>query len=123
MKSIINLEIKVVSEANVRCHWAERAKRVKQQRETAFWATQARRMELGYYNDKILTITLTRKSKRFLDDDNLSGAFKAIRDGIADALWPNLPAYTRDNHSRCIWIYTQEKSDSPGIRITIDIED
>lgn len=121
MKAIINLDLKVVSEANTRCHWAEKAKRVKEQRSTAFWATQARKMELGNYEGKILTITLTRKSKRKLDDDNLTGAFKAIRDGVADALWPNMPNSIRDSHDKCIWIYTQETGNICGISISIDV--
>ena len=48
-----------------------------------------------------LLVTLTRESAGILDDDNLRGAIKAIRDGVAD--WLGVP----DNDPRVTWAYAQ----------------
>jgi len=51
-----------------------------------------------------LVITLTRIGPGTLDsEDNLSAGFKAVRDGIADALGVN------DRHPRLRWFYGQER--------------
>lgn len=51
-----------------------------------------------------LVITLTRIGPGTLDsEDNLAAGFKAVRDGIADALGVN------DRHPRLRWFYGQER--------------
>ena len=76
------------SAANLREHWAAKAKRVKAQRvyvgillrqherqlRALGWPAVAGRMH----------VTLSRVAPRKLDDDNLQSGFKALRDGIAD---------------------------------------
>lgn len=62
-------------------------------------------------------VTLTRVAPRALDDDNLAFAFKAIRDGAADALG------VRDNDPRVSWRYAQarpEKGAHPAIEIRVE---
>lgn len=59
-------------------------------------------------------VTLTRIGKRMIDDDNCAGAFKAIRDGIAEALGIN------DGSNRLTWIYRQEKSKQYSVRVEIE---
>lgn len=51
-----------------------------------------------------LVITLTRLGPGTLDEDNLAAGFKAVRDGIADALEVN------DKHERLRWIYGQVRT-------------
>lgn len=51
-----------------------------------------------------LVVTLTRLGPGLLDDDNLTAGFKAVRDGIADALEVN------DRHPMLRWIYSQERA-------------
>lgn len=51
-----------------------------------------------------LVVTLTRLGHGTLDDDNLSAGFKAVRDGIAEALQVN------DRHPTLRWIYAQERT-------------
>lgn len=61
------------------------------------------------------TVLLTRIAPRKLDDDNLQGAFKPLRDGIADRLRVN------DGGAQVSWLYSQE-SGRPreyAVRITI----
>lgn len=77
----IMIPVRTVSEANVREHWAKKAKRAKAQRKTAYFIFS---QYMIYPRPK--KITLTRIAPRALDDDNLRGALKAVRDGIADSL-------------------------------------
>ncbi len=59
------------------------------------------------------TVTLTRVGRRKVDQDNLSGLFKATRDGIADV-------YGVDDGSDLYqWVYSQEIGGGIGIRITL----
>ncbi len=71
------LPVQTVSEANGRDHWRVKAKRVKSQRFAARAMTPVMSLPV--------VVKLTRLSRSRLDDDNLRGALKAVRDGIADA--------------------------------------
>lgn len=92
------LPLKILSEANLRCHWAARAARMKRHRQTADVMTPAPRLV-----SLPATITLTRIAPRALDSDNLAGGFKGVRDGVADKLGIN------DNDPRVTWVYAQRK--------------
>lgn len=114
MIDIVTREITVVSEANRRDHWARKARRAKQQRTMASWLVRG-----FWFLDKSkkptmpLVITLTRLGARTLDSDNLAGSFKAVRDGIADALGVN------DGSKDLDWRYRQAHDKPAGIRIQI----
>lgn len=73
------LPVATVSEANGRDHWAVKGKRARKQRTCARLLCQSISFTLP------ATVRLTRLSRGRLDDDNLRGALKAVRDGIADA--------------------------------------
>lgn len=65
---------------NAREHHFARASRTKRERQTAHWLMlDAKRPPLP------VSVRLVRVSPRKFDGDNLQGAFKAIRDGVADA--------------------------------------
>lgn len=93
--------VKTVSEANVRCHWATRARRAKHQRRAAYWT--AREAIQGLKIAPPIRVDITRVGVRFLDSDNLAGACKGVRDGIADALRID------DGDERIQWTYAQAK--------------
>jgi hypothetical protein len=95
----IELPIKTVAGLNAREHWRKRAARVKGERQAACMGIKSlrNRPELP------VTVRLVRLSGGTLDDDNLQGAFKAIRDGVADAY--GIP----DNDPRIRWEYAQER--------------
>jgi hypothetical protein len=61
------------------------------------------------------TVMLSRVAPRKLDDDNLRGALKAVRDGVADALGLD------DRHPLIEWHYAQDRAGPReiGVRITI----
>lgn len=99
------LPIKIISEANMRCHWREKSARVKTHRNTA-------RLLMAVEGGPAPTspgvvITLTRIAPRELDDDNLASGFKACRDGVAD--WLGID----DGSKRLQWRYEQRKG-KPG---------
>jgi hypothetical protein len=75
--------LKTVSEANQRGDWRAKHRRSATQRATVRAAAHAL---LGRCVVTPCVVTLTRLSARELDDDNLSSAFKAVRDGLADYL-------------------------------------
>lgn len=104
------LPVKTVSEANTRGHWSARARRAKTQRLAA--RVLCPRAPLP------ATVLLTRHSAGTLDDDNLRGALKAVRDGIADAF--GVP----DNDPRLRFEYAQAKCarDAFGVHVLVTWE-
>jgi hypothetical protein len=120
--SIVKVEwaMALPSCANLREHWAKRAKRVKTQRHatrlmlgTSTYATSFGRKPTG---GQPLAVRLTRVSPRPLDDDNLQMAFKAIRDEVA--------AYfgVDDRDPRIRFVYAQAKGKA-SVRIEFAVED
>lgn len=89
-------------------HWATQARRAKSERAAFFLLTPRVGIGAG------LIVRLTRFGKRLLDDDNLAGSFKAIRDGIADRLG------VKDNDPRIKWTYAQEIHKQYSVRVVIE---
>ena len=111
--------MRLASAANAREHW-----RVKHSREKA----QVREIDLlhGASIRKCTVpcvVTLTRHGIKYLDDDNLSAAFKRIRDYIATQLLESTQANQHgrrgdDSDCRIAWEYEQETGPY-AVRITI----
>lgn len=103
---VVTLPLRIESCANLREHWAKRAKRAKEHRLAALAVPK-----------QVLpcTVTITRVAPRALDDDNLQGGCKALRDGIADRLG------VKDNDDRVVWRYSQEKGKPKeyAVRVTL----
>lgn len=107
----IYLELKTVSEPNVRGHWAKRAARTKAQRRKAQSLCAAPAAAVGLP----VAVTLTRIAPSSgLDDDNLRGALKAVRDGVADAFGLD------DRDGRIQWAYGQARGKDYGVRIDME---
>ncbi len=104
------LPLRVVSEANRRDHWAAKAKRVKAQRQAVAYAWLAAGLPRGR---KPASVLLTRMAPRRLDDDNLAGAFKAIRDEIA------LLCGVDDRDESVRWSPVQETAKECGVRVEV----
>lgn len=98
------IPLRTYSTLNQREHWGAKARRVKREREMAFLLVKRHELPCA--------VTLTRIGPRKLDTDNLLGALKAIRDGIADRLGID------DGDKRVTWIYQQEKGEY-GVRVFI----
>jgi hypothetical protein len=102
------IPIKAASTANLREHWSAKARRAKAHRNAARLKCPA------WPGPALVRVTLTRIGIRELDGDNLQGALKAVRDGVADRL-------RIDDGSPLIrFVYAQEKGE-PGVRVEINV--
>lgn len=111
--------VKTPSLTNQREHWTVRKRRAADHRlaTKVAWAQMVHGSRLeGRVVDFPLEVVLTRVASRELDDDNLRGALKHVRDGLAELLGVD------DRDPRVRWQYAQEKAprgSTPGVRATI----
>jgi hypothetical protein len=68
---------------NARVHWSKRAARAKKERAVVATVLRCQWMPHDEGKGPPTTCTLARIAPRMLDDDNLAGAFKSIRDEVA----------------------------------------
>mgnify|MGYP003130290174 CR=1 FL=1 len=111
-----SLPCKTRSLNNSREHWAAKSKRAKNERNLArfVFAKHEPPKPMPSDSGKVIFVKMTRVSPRKLDCDNLTGALKAIRDGIADWLMID------DGLSCVSWEYGQKKA---GVREhSVDVE-
>jgi len=97
---MIAVDIRTAPGMNVREHWRVRAKRVKAERQAVAW------MLAGKPKPPIpCTVCITRLApSNGLDDDNLAGALKAVRDQIAEWLGVD------DKHTQVVaYVYRQRR--------------
>lgn len=119
----ITLYMPLPSALNLREHWSK-----KRTREKYFEAAIVYNQIIGLTEMPLpCVITLTRLSPRPLDDDNLAGAFKSIRDVIADIIIckekgiPYISSKGRnDSDPRITWVYAQSKCKTKGFSITYE---
>lgn len=110
MSASATVPVRTVSETNQREHWAMRHHRRAVQRSLV-------RMVLGAGCTRPAfpcVVTLTRIAPRSLDDDNLRGALKAVRDGVADWLGVD------DADPRIEWRYDQRRGRPREHAVRID---
>ena len=103
MNITAQIPVRLVNGANAREHWAVKANRAKVQRLAAKRAMflVAR---LGIHKCDPITITITRRGGRRMDDDGLTISAKHVRDGIAD--WLGID----DGDKRLTWVVKQDKA-------------
>lgn len=104
----LSIPITLISENNAREAWQARSTRRKGQRHTVYVYL------LKMYGAKCLVVgpwhvTITRVAPRSLDDDNLSGSAKAVRDEIAKWM-----GFDDSKKSPITWGYAQRKGSKPG---------
>ena len=110
----VEIDMKIVSVANMRLHWAAKARLTKNHRERAKRALEAV-ARFGGTDALPVTVVLTRVAPRRLDGDNLQSGFKAVRDGVADWLGVD------DGHHLVDWQYKQ-RADGPKVyRVEIEV--
>jgi crossover junction endodeoxyribonuclease RusA len=71
---------------NARIHWAKKSKAAKAYRASCYLLTKQSGMAVDWGGDVHAWIDFYPPDKRHRDDDNMIAAFKAGRDGMADAL-------------------------------------
>jgi hypothetical protein len=94
----VTIPMRLPSAANLREHWAKKAKRVADQRRTV-----GAYLGGGPRPTLPVEVTLTRIAPRALDGDNLQHAFKGTRDEVAR--WLSVD----DADPRVTWTYRQRK--------------
>ena len=75
--------LKLGGALNARTHWTRRAARTKKERAITAVALRCQWFPGIHALTPPATCTLARIAPRMVDDDNLAGAFKAIRDEVA----------------------------------------
>lgn len=115
---LYELPIPTRSEANRSRHehWAVTRKRAAFQRgltKSLLWLP----LDGTRRSETPVTITLTRISPRRLDTDNLTGALKHVRDGVADAL-----GHPDDSHPRLTWRYAQRRGAKGAYAVEVRVE-
>lgn len=104
-----SIPIRTVSALNAREHWRARARRVKAEREATSWVLRGQE-----YPVPPCTVTMTRAGpSNGLDDDNLRGAMKGVRDQIA--LWLGID----DRDPRVTWGYGQRRAKEWAVEVEI----
>ena len=99
-----HLPVRLDSTANLREHWARKYTRTLKHKKAAMIIKK---------HSLPCTVEIIRVGKRTLDGDNLQGACKSLRDGIAARLGVD------DADPRVEWKYSQQKGDySVIVKIT-----
>lgn len=111
----VALGMRLPSVANLREHWAAKARRTGHHRRASFALTRSATSEAerSALVAAGCVVTLTRQAPRALDNDNLAAAFKAVRDGVAAALGID------DRDPRVRWAYAQERGPA-AVRIRLE---
>lgn len=114
----IRVEKALPSLANARLHWAKKSAVVKSQRQAVWLGWRCLTPDRpAVLQSHAKTVLFIRTGPRFLDDDNLASAFKAVRDevakllGVSDA--PGGPV---------VWRYEQRKG-KPGFEVEFHAEE
>ena len=100
----------LASQANQHMHWRVRQRQAKGHREEARLRMRMAARSLAPWQG--LIVLLTRVAPRPLDSDNLAGALKHVRDGVADALGVN------DGDARVVWLVDQAQG-TPTVRVEV----
>ena len=116
---VFTAPLRLAGGLNAREHWRKRAKRVGAERNATTFAALA---ALGRDWQRAVSfpcvVTITRRGPRLLDDDNLPGSCKAVRDQIA----AELGITDGPTDKRASWAYAQEKG-AYGVTVEIACED
>lgn len=92
------IPIRTVTGLNAREHWPARHRRAKQERAAGYFYCPA-----GITAPCVITMTRVSPATTPADDDNLAGALKHARDGIADRIGID------DGDARLTWRYAQRR--------------
>lgn len=104
--------LRLASTLNDRRHWRKRAAAAKAQRLLAYC-----RLREHPKPTRPVVVTMTRVSPGQLDSDNLAGACKSVRDGVAD--WMGVDDGQAERDGRVTWVCRQERG-KYGVRIVVE---
>ncbi len=107
------IPLRTRSEMNIREHWVVSSRRHRSQKLMIASSCKAV-LHPGLLPCTVKLIRCGRK----LDDDNLRGALKYVRDAVAELLVPGKAVGRADDDSRITWDYGQEKG-RVGVKIEV----
>lgn len=111
----LRIDIRTAARTNARPgHWGQRAKHTKAERMATRMAIFAAGMSDEC--DLPVTVRLVRVAPCALDDDNVRGALKAVRDEMASAL-----RLASDRDPRCRWLYGQRKGKVREYAVEVEV--
>lgn len=110
-------------------HWAVAARENKRWRLAAYWLTREAGLGGAGLTGRRFVVRMTRVRSHGpdADTDGLVASFKAIRDGIADALWAGCTAHVapcgplHDGTRAVQWECLQVRESAPRVRVSIDV--
>lgn len=108
----VTVPVKAISTLNAREHWRKRAARAKVHRNHAALALRIAGVPRA---PATAIVTITRVAPRPLDGDNLQGALKSVRDGVAD--WLQID----DGSARVEWRYAQRKGAPKTYSVEVEV--
>lgn len=104
----VTTEIVTPSVANLREHFAQKAKRASGHREAGYLMTKGFK---GPFRRAL--VILTRHAPRLVDSDNLAALLKNVRDGVADGLQVD------DRDPSVIWHTQQVKAKTAAVSVSV----
>lgn len=112
---VVSVPVKTSTETNTRQNWYAVAGNAKREREATCLSLKGLHVE---YPALIKSVKLTRHGLRLMDDDNLPGSMKRVRDQVA--AWiagNNTPDGKGDDSPTCgvAWSYDQVKGKEYGV--------
>lgn len=110
MRLEFEVPIKASTSQNARMHWAQLARVRKSEKAAVAYRFHPRGMK------PFLIITLTRIAPSAMDDDNLAGVLKGIRDGVAARLGID------DGSPLVRWLYRQERRGVREYAVVVRVE-
>lgn len=119
MVGAVVIPLRTRSTLNQREHWAKRARRTKRERGVVGLMLRAELGRVVWLDDDggAVVVQLKRIAPRKLDDDNLRGALKAVRDEVAAFLGVD------DGDARVEWAYDQARGAAHEYGVEIRFEE
>lgn len=111
------IPLRTRSTLNQREHWATRARRNKRERNVVAMVLASALERDVIWAPLGQRVSLKRIAPRKLDDDNLRGALKAVRDEVAAFLGVD------DGDARVEWLYDQAKGGPRQYAVAISFEE
>jgi hypothetical protein len=111
---VVTLPLRLVSQLNAREHWAKRHKRETEHRKLAMMLV-AMAMK-AYRPAGPWRVVITRIAPRPFDGDNMQGAAKGVRDGVADAF-----GIDDKDGGQVWWGYDQRRGKPREYAVTITV--
>lgn len=107
--------LRLANTLNTREHWRRKADAAKRQRHTVALVLRTHPKPLGP-----VVVTIVRVAPRSLDSDNLAGACKSVRDGVAD--WLGVDDGVAERRGDVVWQVAHRKGGVGEYGVEIRVE-